>query len=770
MSIPDKFIVSNYPESLDTNDNLYVVHDSLRVVLSSDYDPNDPIIANRTKIYVSGDTSLFPTTGIITLTDQCNDIKDRAISFYYTSKTDTTFEGLTPLPEFQEKNNIIRAKKITNVTQNVMAEHHNALKDAIIDIESFVGTKGTVDSNPFGETMEGRINFLRKLVLSPRAWFTAKNTIGLVPLSVTFKNESFKIGEDATDNSLIKFIWDFGDQDNDVSISDISTISVTESVPISTTNVYVEDMDSGTIIKTYNKPGKYNVKLTVENEFGSDSVVFEDFVNAKVGAPDEAIIDFLPLSTQSLTSGSPTNGPYENNNYPKIKAKIDSIININIQDGINSNTNKTFSGEEVDIWGDPIDPIDVYTWQLNDELDHSNDKSTKALYTIGGIYDLTLRCDTRFGAYRITNYFNAIDIIENTNLWLFTLNNSICKSNEFGLISETFKTGTVTQSISRNDSFLNNSNNETQAKKEFKKNVGFCQRSTATSGDKGSSLIYYSAGDVEGSPLSSNLIKFISFQGFDQVFNIDSYNLNRPWNWISFPINQKIYFILGADPTENLSENNSNQEKSVVNIGTSLSLDSSSTFVNPTNFINGANELIQHVTSGYDEHQEPINGRFAVYRSTIRGNTGYFLRNDGVGSFFKIKEFYKTEGTASSPINNLRKLTDMAGTVKLEGELVNLNNGIFFFNNSGNISAFNVITNVWEIGSSTSPFRALQDKNVEGYGDLNQSLIATSDNDRNAYLSYDYSSNAFVKYNSIDKTFHGMTSRPSGEQWIIGIY
>lgn len=201
-----------------------------------------------------------------------------------------------------------------------------------------------------------------------------------------------------------------------------------------------------------------------------------------------------------------------------------------------------------------------------------------------------------------------------------------------------------------------------------------------------------------------------------------------------------------------------------------MTLSSSTTLINPNNFINGANELIEHVTSGFDEFHEPANGRFAVYRQTIRGNTGYFLRNDGVGNFYKIKEFYRTEGTSGNPVENIRKLQDISGTVKLEGELVNLTNGLFFFNNSGNVSAYNITSGVWEIGSSISPFRSLQDKTVDNYNDLDQTMLATSDNDRNAYLSYDYSTNAFVKYNSIDKTFHALTSRSSGEQWILGIY
>lgn len=770
MTIPIQFQSSNYPNALDTNVNLHEVHDSLRVVLASNYDPNDPIISNRSIIYTTGDNSLFPSSGIITLTDQCNDIENRAISFYYTSKTSNSFEGLVPTLEFENKNNIIRAKKITNVTQNVMAEHHNSLKDSIIAVENFIGTKGLIDRNPFGETMEGRINFLRKIVLSPRAWFTAKNKTGLVPLTVSFKNESFKLGEDSTNNNFIKFTWDFGDQDQGISISDIITISATDVVPISYTNVYVQDLDSNEIKKTYVKPGNYHVKLIAENEFGSDFVLFENYINAKTDAPEEAIIDFVTSSNQTLTPGDPIGGPYDESNYPKIKSKTDKIIDIQIQDGINSNTNRSFSGEELDVWGNPIDPIEYYTWQLSDDLEHINEKTTKALYSIGGIYDLTLRCDTKYGSYRITNYFNAIDIIEDKNLWLFTINNNSAVSNEFGLVSETFKTGTVSQTIHRNNSFLNNTNNSIQAKKEFAKNTGFCNKSTVSSGDKGTALIYYSSGGIEGSALSENNINFISFGGFDETFNNDSLTINRPWNWISLPIGENIYFLFGADPSEIDNQNKSYQVKDTVSITSSLELQLPTPLINPDNFINGANELIEHVTSEYDMNKEPLNGRFATYRETVRGSTGYFLRNDGVGNFYKIKEFYKTEGTSVNPVNNIRKLQDMTGSVKLDGELVNLTNGLFFFNNSGNVSAYNITSGVWETGSSISPFRSLQDKNVDNYNNLDQTLLATSDNDRNAYLSYDYSTSAFIKYNSIDKTFHALSNRIVGEQWILGIY
>ena len=73
-----------YPDQLDTTTNLYTVKDSAYLKLSIDYNPGD------TEIVVEYDlekTGLFPTTGIISLVEQCSDPKNRAISFYYTSFT-----------------------------------------------------------------------------------------------------------------------------------------------------------------------------------------------------------------------------------------------------------------------------------------------------------------------------------------------------------------------------------------------------------------------------------------------------------------------------------------------------------------------------------------------------------------------------------------------------------------------------------------------------------------------------------------------------------
>jgi len=108
----------------DTDTNLYVVKDSAYLVLSKDYNPGDTTITVELD---TEKTSLFPTTGIITLVEQCSDPQYRAVSFYYTSRTDTVFSGLTRLANTPDS---YKPSRQTTVVMNVMAEHHNNIKDA----------------------------------------------------------------------------------------------------------------------------------------------------------------------------------------------------------------------------------------------------------------------------------------------------------------------------------------------------------------------------------------------------------------------------------------------------------------------------------------------------------------------------------------------------------------------------------------------------------------------------------------------------------------
>jgi PKD repeat protein len=718
MSIPS---VPKYPDEFDGINNLYLVHDSLRVKLVEDYLPG------QTSIVVSGDLTNFPPTGIITLTEQQSEIDKRAVSFYYSEKTGSGFSNLELLPGFVD---VAKPKDVTNVTQNVMDVHHNNLKDVLIAIEKFIGIKDTKDDKPLGETMEGRINFLRELVLRPRAWFNANKRIGIVPLTVEFKDESFR--------NPTSWCWNFGDGTTPSTVS-CETISV--SVISTPSNYLISDAETHTVSKTFYNPGIYDITLKVSNLYGEDEITIPNFIIARVAAPDEATLSFAPdNATQSYIANV-------------LKTRTNSVVDVEVFD----------NGEQDD------DPVTSYEWDMQDDLSHLDAVSTKGSYSVGGFYDIRVKAKTQLGAYRTTIFRNVIDVIEKSNLWMLISPDTSAATTktfyayEMGLISETIKVVSRNSvSVTRNTSDVNTSPNASQKVAEWKRNAGFCQRNRTQSGDKGSAVVYW----TEGTSPSIH-IKFKEYTGFSDTWVTPTLDtLDRGWNWVSFNASNYIYFVLGTDvaiPTNTPGSSPTNQLLQKVSLN---SLTTSTLTLDVENYRNGAEELMQNTGFGND-------GDYSVYRSCFKDHTGFLLRNDGVGAFFRIKSFYRTEGTLAEEFQYFRKLPDMPGTQKLEGQLVTLTNGVYFFNNSGEIAVWNDTSNVWSVGgpgNSSTPFRTLQDQTVAGFDDPENDLVVASDLDRRAYLSFNYSTKVFLKFTESTLSFSSLPVRPTGEQLLVGVY
>ena len=757
MTLP---LVPLYPSDFDGDENLYLVHDSLRLRLLQDYNPSDA------KIYAFGDPVIvtrIPPSGQITLTEQCSDLEKRSISFHYESfdSTNVTFSDLTLLDGFED---VHKLKTITNITVNVMADHHNNLKDTLIAIQEFCGVKGTEDTKPFGPTLEGRINFLRRLVLQPKAWFTADKRIGNVPMCVDFQDLSFRLGTDGN-SGPVTLTWDFGDNTSSM----ISVINETSMVPDNTINVLVRDTDGGKITKCYHQPGIYDVKLTVENDFGSDSVILPHFINARIKAPNEAIIRFVEnTSNQSATPGVPPNGPFETT--PIIRSPVNTLIQIEIPSGENTSTpGYSFAGELLDESNIPIDPVATYTWSLGDDLAHPNSSTTKASYSVGGIYDLKLRVDTEFEAFRITTYSNAIDIVENYNLWLWTFTNSTTvRSYEYGLISESFKvTSSNNLTVNRNHSFLSSLPQSDQQISEFKRNCNFCARGSLASGQGGTAMLYWASGRNVSDLVSSEVINVQEFNGFLGTYTTKP-SITRQWNWLNVNSPAISYFVFGDVPSRQPFTSLTNNSKTAMELA---GLTTSSATLTASNYFNGASELESN-PSVYDVSGNSTYGNFSVYRGAWKDSTGYFARNDGVGPFFRIKSFYRTEGSISNPFISVRKMQDIQGPTKVEAQATNMSAGIYIMNNTGSVSKFDDTATAWTTGGpgvNSLLYRNLQDTTVQGFDDPANKLLLTSDSDKRAYLSFDYSENAFIKFSEIDLSFKLLSSRPAGEQWLIGV-
>jgi len=780
--------LSNYPYDFDNNQNLYVVHDYLRLKLAEDYNPGDV----RITVYEdSGIMSRFPGIaeggGIITLTDQCSDPTDRAISFTYEYKTTTTFEGIKIVPGFKD---VPKYKDLTNVTQNVMAQHHNTLKDSIIAVEKFAGLIDTKTEMPLTGTLEERINYLRSMVLIPKAWFSVDKRLGvLIPMSndvcdtqkgliVNFTDLSFRLGTDGSSEKL-RHTWyfnlkptvdDYGvaigksSGDKDIILNNMSFYyNSDESLEYETTIDGLTNIENQTKQHIYCYPGIYTVALKVENDFGGDVVVFDKLINVKETCPDEADIVFVPKLNQFIF----------NNN---LRTPVNIPIDISVQS----------SGAKSD------DRITNYTWSIADDLNHFNSNATRAVFSVGGLYDVILRVDTELGNYRITTLENQVDAVEKLNMWLWTINSNSTSltSHEFGLISETFKTlstkniSKIDDSFIRNNAFINCSDNadyyravDCRKIREFQRNNGFSKAGTVLSGDGSSGILYWASGRESSEPAINEKVNLQNYSGFTDCYSsvsvlgsIDS-QIDRQWNWIGLSSKTSLYFLFGLSDSKSKLTNTDVQKISLSN--TSLSTYTSLTYSNGADDLK-ENSIFDLWSTGVTTTSNPIEKEYySCYRSVWKDGAGYILRNQDQGAFFRFRGFYKTSGTTANEVTGIKKINDLSGPTKAEGELLNMTNGIFLFNNSGSIGVFNSNTNVWVTGgpgTNSNQFRSMQDVNVPHFDDQKQTLLASSDEDHNAYISYDYSENSFIKFNDIDLTFKYIGNRPSGKQWLSTIY
>ena len=743
MTIPE----ITYPEIIDTDTNLYLVKDSLVVTLAKDYTVGDTtIISNGTQEQMG----FFPSSGIITLTDQCANLDERGISFYYSSKDDTTgiFSGVEILDGFP---NVNKTAKTTIITMNVVAEHHNNIKDAIINIQKFSGVYGDVSLIPKNGSLEAKINYLRNVALKPKAWFSVDKKVGIIPFTTIFTDLSFRLATDNADNPVTT-TWDFGDGETKTfNYNNNSDKSISSNQKIN---------------KIYETPGVYTVTYTVTNKFGTDSVTFENLIDARFPAPDEAIIEIQPQ-------------PYQTTTGTTVRAPSNSLIYLYIPAGINPSTGRTYAGEEVNAIQDPIDPIESYTWNLSDTLTHGNDTQTTALYDIGGIYDIILRCDTLSNSFRITTSNDAIDIVDNTNIWMWLYtylpsgqqSTTAVQVTEFGLTSETFKTAQTAQlTLGTDDSFLDSVPNENIQKYEFARNIGFCPVTYQTSGYSGNSYLFWASGRSPSDSPAVEQIKVNLFNGFEKTYTSQTSFL-RPYNWLFLNTNNIAYFMFGLPSTAPVPFSSpTNINLQAFNLLTQSIV--STTFTS-ANFQGTALDLTSNPSSFDPSTGDNLTGDFAIYRSSWKSNAGYFLRNIISGTQLRIFSLYGTISTIGNPFSALRKLPEIAGPAKFQGELVTMSNGLFFFNNSGSISVYDDVANTWYTagtGVNSVSFTSLQDKTVIGFNNESNSLLATSDTDHLAYLSYDYSAKTFIKFNNIDLTFAMLPNRPRLKQWYMGNY
>jgi len=232
--------LSLFPDAIDDKESLYEVRNNAQTVLkqSLPYTAQNIIVEDATD---------FPPHGLLRLGPPPGEIGNSEI-VYYGSRTDSVFTETIRGFVGSRQNQWTAGAHVINA---VMAEPHNTVKDAVINMQAYVGLR----LNPAEDSISGKVDSLEVKHLAPKAQFRAFPRFGPPPLNVRFQN--FSCG------NVIRYLWDLGD----------GTSSLDKNVS-----------------HTFYEEGVYTVKLTVVTSTGAQGItVKEDYVTVSL---DEALTFF----------------------------------------------------------------------------------------------------------------------------------------------------------------------------------------------------------------------------------------------------------------------------------------------------------------------------------------------------------------------------------------------------------------------------------------------------------------------------------------------
>jgi PKD repeat protein len=215
--------LSVFPEAIDDKETLYEATNNSSVVLKQS-------LTYSARTVIVEDTSSFPDKGIIRVGPAPGESGEFEC-IYYDSKTSNTFKDLRRGFQGSKQGYWMAGKHY--VSNAVNSEHHNSIKDAVINIEQNLGLK----EDPEAESLNGILKSQEQRFLAPKPLFRASYITGPPPLKVRFQN--FSTGH------VIRYLWDFGDGGTSLEASPIHT---------------------------YLTEGEYTVKLNVVTSTGAQGV------------------------------------------------------------------------------------------------------------------------------------------------------------------------------------------------------------------------------------------------------------------------------------------------------------------------------------------------------------------------------------------------------------------------------------------------------------------------------------------------------------------
>jgi len=250
--------LSTFPITLDSWISLYEAKNGATTSLKQSMTFNS-------KFMIVQDTSLFPDTGILHVGKNPGD-PGLGELIWYGAKTSTSFSKL--IRGFAKTKQTYWPQG-SPITSGVSAEHHNAIKDAIMKIERNLG----LSVLPNELSLNGILQAQENRFLSPKPLFRAFPVRGAPPLQVRFQN--------FTAGNPVRFLWDFGDG--------------TTSVEQSPTHTYLAE-------------GVYTVKLNIITGTGAQGVETKKNYITVNNDQKTPFFYVLPLQGDSIETnpGSPT--------------------------------------------------------------------------------------------------------------------------------------------------------------------------------------------------------------------------------------------------------------------------------------------------------------------------------------------------------------------------------------------------------------------------------------------------------------------------------
>lgn len=192
--------LSLFPDVLDDKDSLYEARNNAETKLRTG-------LSFSSKQIIVEDASGFPDKGLVRVGPPGGSSGEAEL-IYYGARTDSVLKDLTRGFSGSRQSQWVSGSWVTNA---VTAEPHNAVKDALINMQRKLGTKSLSATG----TLARKLKDIEIRYLSPKATFRAFPRKAKPGSSVRFQS--------LCEGDVVRYMWDFGDGSQSVEQNPVHT-------------------------------------------------------------------------------------------------------------------------------------------------------------------------------------------------------------------------------------------------------------------------------------------------------------------------------------------------------------------------------------------------------------------------------------------------------------------------------------------------------------------------------------------------------------------